>query len=269
MDTGRTPLPELSELPPRLHDFPSIVGAYPQILNLERNEQAAYSRDPSDRGKRLIYARILGYLILEGPSDHARVAVALEVNACNDDEKLLAIGQLYFNHYIRACKLQNVCLFFAILESSSTVRMNLNKGSTPVPSNYASPTFFERDTRKLKSLKAMIMDMVVEAPQNHEQAKANVSDTDHVISTQYTNIPLFKALVRDGFRCVISGQYDITSVQDNKELELEVERNADAFVSFTKCAHIFPANISGSDAQGGKVYLFPTYLDVFPFIAWT
>jgi hypothetical protein len=51
--------------------------------------------------------------------------------------------------------------FFAILESAST-------GRTPASSNQVSyPSF---DTRQ-----AMIMDMVV-APQNHQQAKANVSD---------------------------------------------------------------------------------------------
>jgi hypothetical protein len=168
----------LPELPPRLHNSPSILGTYPQILNFERNEQAAYSRDPSaDRGKRLIYARILGYLILEGPSDQARVAVALEVNACSGDEiKLLAIGQLYFDHFIRACKLQNFCHLFAILECSSPVRMN--KGRTPAPSNHVSRPSF--DTRK-----AMIMAMLVEAPQNHQQAKANVSAVVHVISTVY------------------------------------------------------------------------------------
>ena len=61
----------LLELLSRLHNSFSILGAYPQILNLERNEQleAAYSRDPStDRNKRLIYARIVGYLILERPT---------------------------------------------------------------------------------------------------------------------------------------------------------------------------------------------------------
>ena len=100
-----TPLPEL---PPCFLDFPSILSAYPQILNLERNEQAAYRYDPSpDGGKRLIYIRILGYLILEGPSDQARTAVAHEVNACSgDEEELLAIGQLYFDHFICACKPQ-------------------------------------------------------------------------------------------------------------------------------------------------------------------
>ena len=102
----------LPELPPRLHNSATIFGAYPQILKLERNEQAAYSRDPSaDRKKGLIYARILGYLILEGPSDQARVTVALDVISSNgEEEKLLAIGQLYFDHFIRACK-RNVYLF--------------------------------------------------------------------------------------------------------------------------------------------------------------
>ena len=98
-----TPLPEL---PPRFHNSPSIFSAYPQILNLERSEQAAYSHDPSaDGGERLIYARILGYLILEGPSDQASTVVAHEVNACNgDEEEMLAIGQHYSDNYICACK---------------------------------------------------------------------------------------------------------------------------------------------------------------------
>ena len=109
--TKGTPLPEIH---PRLHNSASIFGAYPQVLRLERNEQAAYSRDPSsEQAERLMYVRILGYLMLEGPSDRARVTVALEVNACCGDEvKLLAIGQLYFDCYIRACKLQNFYFFF-------------------------------------------------------------------------------------------------------------------------------------------------------------
>ena len=104
----------LLELPPRLHNSPSDFGAYPQILKLERELQAAYNHNPSDeREKKLMYIRILGYLILEGPSDGARSAVGLEVNACSgDEEKMFAIGQLYFDHYIRACKLQNLFLLF-------------------------------------------------------------------------------------------------------------------------------------------------------------
>ena len=45
---------------------------------------------------------------------------------------------------------------------------------------------------------------------------------------------------------------------------LEMKSAADAGLCVTECAHIFPestnANISasGSNAQGGKVYFFPT-----------
>ena len=57
----------------------------------------------------------------------------------------------------------------------------MNKGRTPAPSKHASRPSF--DTRK-----AMIMATIVEAPQNHQQAKANVSATHHVISTYPTLI---------------------------------------------------------------------------------
>jgi hypothetical protein len=56
-------------------------------------------------------------------------------------------------------------------------------------------------------------------------------------------LPFFKALVRDGFRCVISGLYDATSVRHNKELQLELGQAADREVAAlcpTECAHIFP-----------------------------
>ena len=132
----------------------------------------------------------------------------------------------------------------------------MKKSRKPIPSNHASRPSF--DTRK-----AMIMAIIVEAPQNHQQAKANVSAIDRVISTVYKWLP-FKALVRDGFRCVISGRYDTTSVERSKELELEMKRAANAVMSTTECAHTFPEstnanNISGTNAQGDrKVYLFPT-----------
>ena len=79
---------------------------------------------------------------------------------------------------------------------------------------------------------------------------------------------LFKALIRDGFRRVISGLYDFNSVKDNKELEqLKVEGAANADKCTTQCAHILPestnAKISGSNVQDDKVFFFSTYLDVF------
>ena len=103
----------------------AVFGAYPQIYRLERKQQSIYDKiDKEDTRRkkeadyyknRLIYARILGYLILNGPGDQAAHAVGLEVNACSgDEEKILAIGEMYFNHYIRACKPLFFCLSSSI-----------------------------------------------------------------------------------------------------------------------------------------------------------
>lgn len=95
MRVVKTPLPEL---PPRFHGSQIILSAYPKILQVERNESAILKfRDN---------ARILGYLILEGPSDIASENVAHEVDSCpTGDENLSNLGQFYFDHFIRICKL--------------------------------------------------------------------------------------------------------------------------------------------------------------------
>jgi hypothetical protein len=54
--------------------------------------------------KKLIHARILGYLIREGRSIKAREHVAQEVNPCLDDDQINELGKMYFEHYIRVCE---------------------------------------------------------------------------------------------------------------------------------------------------------------------
>ena len=152
------PLALPAELPSRLSASPTIRGAYPIILRFEQSAQT--HPDP----KRLIYARILGYLILEGPSDEARVAVAREVLSCADEDALTTNGKMYCDHYIRACEL----LLLPVFRPSETLAVKKTKGRTPIPSSHVSRPSF--DTRK-----AMIMDMLVEAPQTHRDAKKNVS----------------------------------------------------------------------------------------------
>ena len=94
----RIPLPEF---PKRFHNSPSIFIVYPQNLSLERTD---------DQRKRFL-----------------RIAVALEVISSN--KKLLAIGQYYCDHYLRACKqlIQTSLLFY----HSSTVR----KYKDPTPTS--------------------------------------------------------------------------------------------------------------------------------------
>ena len=78
---------------------------------------------------------------------------------------------------------------------------------------------------------------------------------------------LFKALIRDGFRCVISGLYDFNSVKDNKELEqLKVEGAANADKCTMQCAHILPESTMRRYLVAMRRmirFFFPTYLDVF------
>jgi hypothetical protein len=52
--------------------------------------------------KKLIYARILGYLMLEEPSDEACVAIAREILSCTNEHSLPINGKMYYDHYIHA-----------------------------------------------------------------------------------------------------------------------------------------------------------------------
>ncbi|CCL99836.1 uncharacterized protein FIBRA_01860 [Fibroporia radiculosa] len=87
------------DLPARLMLSPTIRGAYTFILQFE-----ASAKNHSDP-KQLIYARILGYLILEGPSDDARETVVHDIVSCNTGEgmdvKLAAVGKMYLDYCIR------------------------------------------------------------------------------------------------------------------------------------------------------------------------
>ena len=49
-----------------------------------------------------MYARILGYLILEGPPDQARETVAQEVASCVDNEEMLDLRKVYFDYCLCA-----------------------------------------------------------------------------------------------------------------------------------------------------------------------
>lgn len=62
-------------------------------------------------------------------------------------------------------------------------------------------------------------------------------------------------MVRDGFRCVVTGDYDVSSVKRSRELE-KAQEVENAGLCPTECAHIFAestnANISGSNEGGNK-----------------
>ena len=97
-----------------------------------------------------------------------------------------------------------------------------------------------------------------EPSQCSEEAERRVS----VAPPQYLALPflilgLLKALVRDGFRCVLTGDYNYLSPDQSTELDQEV-MDSGAATSATECAHIFPQSIaitSGFDDKDAKVRL--------------
>lgn len=79
-----------------------IRSAYSMTLLLEH--AASSNADPKIRKRKLIHARVLGHLLREAPSMHARENVADQVNSCHYNDQLDALGEMYFLHYICFCE---------------------------------------------------------------------------------------------------------------------------------------------------------------------
>ncbi|KIJ30487.1 hypothetical protein M422DRAFT_36550 [Sphaerobolus stellatus SS14] len=122
-----------------------------------------------------------------------------------------------------------------------------NKGKTPTPSNLSSRASYD-------TIAEMTKDLLEEAPQNHSSAKK-------------------RALVRDGFRCPVTGRVDEDYVLKNHELYQKVTREK-LRTAYTQCAHIISEFISSGITEGSdksqcaatvwailKRFGYPTLLD--------
>ena len=95
------PLPPT--IPESLNTSLHIPSAYSKILRLEKaSDDSHFKREI--RETKLVHARILGYLIREGPSTRAKEFVAQEVNFCQNDDEMDKLGEKYYSHYIRICE---------------------------------------------------------------------------------------------------------------------------------------------------------------------
>ncbi|KAF9474041.1 hypothetical protein BDN70DRAFT_765011, partial [Pholiota conissans] len=158
-----------------------------------------------------IYARVLGYLILHGPSEKARETVSQQITTCAGDDIMLQTGEFYFNHLLRLFK--------------------RNKGPIPSPTPHPSSATFN-------IAKAAIMQTLDEAPTDHKTAKK-------------------AALKRDGYKCLLSGNYDFYSVEEDDKLKA-IMQTEEMSPIFTECAHIFPestnVNISDTSRRNKREY---------------
>ncbi|PPQ70849.1 hypothetical protein CVT25_003949 [Psilocybe cyanescens] len=145
------------KLPQRLQHLAHVVSAYDMCLKLEDSLQLA-PNNGDDIGKFLIYIRILGYLIHHVPTEIGLDNISQEINSCHDNSTILALGQMYYDHYIMAFQ-PNRCL-------------------TPTPPDDASPPSFD-------TIQDMINVTFQETPQSYAQAKAYalIRDRYHCVVT--------------------------------------------------------------------------------------
>jgi hypothetical protein len=111
------------------------------------------------------------------------------------------------------------------------------KERTPIPSSHPSrPSFDER--------KEELMYMLKETPKNYSHAKAGVSSHAFFnVYIAYHSGLVFKALLRNGHRCVLTGSIDIKS-------SLEIASLPDNDLAPTELAHIFSQSTTQKISEG-------------------
>jgi hypothetical protein len=105
------PQPLPSDLPESFKASTRILEiqlAYSRILKMEQD--ASSHGDPNICEQKLVCARVLGYLILEGPSMYTSEYIAQEVNSCQDYDQSYGLGEMYVHCYIYICKSQLLAL---------------------------------------------------------------------------------------------------------------------------------------------------------------
>ena len=79
-----------------------IRSAYSTTLLLEHAASSYAAPKISER--KLVHARFLGHLLRVAPSMQASGRVASQLNSCQNNDQLDALGEMYFLHYICACE---------------------------------------------------------------------------------------------------------------------------------------------------------------------
>ncbi|KAI5995279.1 hypothetical protein F5J12DRAFT_896501 [Pisolithus orientalis] len=213
-------------LPPTLecyHDQASIVNTYNIILRLEKAIQGEIDSGKKME-KQMIYCQILGYLFHHFPGRQLNDDFVREISTISsDDEKLLELGQHFYQFFMRLCASSKLT---ALLQTYLTNKVISSQKHTRTPSSDSSRSSFDEATDQMK-------DMSGEAPQNYQTAKK-------------------LALARDGYQCVVTKSYDAPAAMRNSELR-EIVYREQGSVRITHCAHIFPELITANSTSGSNM----------------
>ncbi|KIM35839.1 hypothetical protein M413DRAFT_32196 [Hebeloma cylindrosporum] len=109
---------------------------------------------------------------------------------------------------------------------------------------------YEESPPSFDTISEMTNRTFVASPQSHAAAKSN-------------------ALIRDGYRCVVTKEYDLKSIRNNLELEQLAAMNPKLYpTTYTQCTHIFSESINykiSKDEKLGDAAKFWTIMEHFGY----
>ncbi|EJD42541.1 hypothetical protein AURDEDRAFT_185961 [Auricularia subglabra TFB-10046 SS5] len=184
--------------------FEQVTSAYTILVQLERQASEQTDKDL------LQSTRILGALLIFFTDffwlfgNRPLTKIAREIASRHQDQEHTLPGGSDYAHVVR--------------DLGASYRHNFvrayrgNKGQTPQSTSHSSPSFY--------SLQAMMDEYLKGSGTNYDAAKK-------------------MALAREGFRCILTGHYDMSSCLKNEELMRRVTAGSHGYMS-TGCCHIFP-----------------------------
>jgi hypothetical protein len=82
---------------PETNPYPNGSAAYDAYLS-------SYQLSMASQDFSAMCGRILGFMLLESPSDDGRLKVADEINSCANEQKLIDLDKYFLIRFIRACE---------------------------------------------------------------------------------------------------------------------------------------------------------------------
>ena len=216
------PLPKVdSALESRLSLDPHLISAYRICL---KHEEELTSEDQVRR------VRILGFLLLYTTKDNVRVYLTKSIFSCKDDlEMLVHLGRFIEQNVILPCEFSFGYSFPVYLSMLSCL---VQSGSIGVEPRRPAPIYqglLSRNTGKIWKPRLLKRPKITRMPKT--------SSVDAPLHSQSVIIVLGQALIRDNWRCLITGYVDYNAPAEARPL---VRDNSWVPGSHTECAHIIP-----------------------------